>query len=143
MKKIILLIAIPILIILFYVISLLMRTSAENRAVKRNNLEYESYLSRTIYGTDLVTIINKKINQNEINRISKDEKRYYIENDVNSIKIEVKILLTGKTYQLEEFYNNDMIKFVQNFSLAKFNCTSIEYHEKTGSIRKIIFEEVE
>ena len=33
---------------------------------------------------------------------------------------------TGKTYTMEEIYNNDITKFVQNFNLIEFKCTSIE-----------------
>ena len=75
--------------------------------------------------------------------IEKDKKNYYIENDENSLKIEIKLLLTNKTYSMEEFYNNDITRFVQNFSLAKFKCSNIEYHKKTGKISRIMFEEIE
>ena len=44
---------------------------------------------------------------------------------------------------MEEFYNNDITRFVQNFSLAKFKCSNIEYHKKTGKISRIMFEEIE
>ena len=135
MKKTVLLIAIPILIALFYVVSILITTNNENRNIKRENLEYEYYLNKTIYGTDLTTAINKTINQNEINRIQKDEKNYYIENEENSIKIEVKMQTINKIYPMEEFYNNDMTRFVKNFNTVQFKCTSIEYHEKTGRVK--------
>ena len=143
MKKTLLLISIPILIVLFYSMGVLITNRNENRIVKRYNLEYEYYLNKIIYGTELTTIINKATNQNEINEIQKDENNHYIENEKDSIKLEIKILSTGKTYPMEEFYNNDITRFVQNFNLVKFRCTSIEYHKKTGKVKELVFEEIE
>jgi len=51
--------------------------------------------------------------------------------------------LTGKTYPMEEIYNNDITKFVENFNFVKFKCTSIEYHKNTGFVKKLLFEEIE
>ena len=143
MKKTLLLICIALLIILFSTFRLLITKNTTNKLIKEENSEYEYYLDKTIYGTELTTIINKTINKNENNGIQKDEKNYYIENDENSIKIEIKMITTDKTYPMEEIYNNDITKFVQNFNLIKFKCTSIEYHEKTGKIKKIVFEQME
>ena len=118
MKKTLLLVSIPILVILFSTIGLLITKNTTNRLLKQENSKYECYLNRTIYGTEVATIINKAINQNENNQVQKDEKKHYIENNENSIKIEIKMLTTGKTYPMEEIYNNDMTQFVQNFNLG-------------------------
>ena len=143
MKNTVLLISIPIAVIICSVIGLLITKNTTNRLIKEENSEYEYYLGKTVYGTEVTTVINKAINQNENNRIQKDEKKYYIENNENSIKVEIKMITTGKTYPMEEIYNNDITKFVQNFNLIKFKCTSIEYHEITGKVRKIVFEQLE
>ena len=60
---------------------------ADKNAIKKENLEYERYLGQNIYGAELATIINKAIDENEKNKVRKDEKNYYIENEENSIKI--------------------------------------------------------
>lgn len=143
MKKTLLLICIPILIILFSVCGLLITKNTTNRIIKEENSEYEYYLNKTVYGTELTTLINKAINENEKNKIQKDEKGNYIENAENSIKIEIKMITIDKTYSMETIYNNDITKFVENFNLIKFKCTQIEYHKKTGRIRKIYFEQIE
>ena len=91
MRKTLLLITIPILILLIYVSGVLITKNNSNRIVKQENLKYEYYLDKTIYGTDLATIINKVVNENENNGIKKDENNYYIENEENSIKVEVKM----------------------------------------------------
>ena len=145
MKKTLLLDAIAIIIILISILGLLINKNTTLRHVKQLNSEYEYYLGKQVYGLDLATLINKAINQNERNQIPKNEKGYYIENDENSIKIEVKILSaenTEKTYSMEVFYNNDITRFVDNFNLIYFKCSNIEYHKKTGQISKMVFEEL-
>lgn len=143
MKNSVLLILIPIAIIICSVLGLLITKNTTNRLIKEENNEYEYYLNKTVYGTELTTLINKAINENEKNKIQKDEKGNYIENNENSIKIEIKMITIEKTYSMETIYNNDITKFVENFNLIKFQCTKIEYHKKTGRIRKIYFEQIE
>lgn len=143
MKKTILLIAIPIIVILCSVCGLLITNNTTIKNIKIANSEYEYYLDKTIYGTELATLINKAVNENEQNKIEKDEKNNYIENDTNSIEIEVEMLITEKIYKMETFYNNDITKFVENYNLIKFKCKNIEYHKKTGRVKKLVFVEIE
>ena len=96
MKKTVLLIAILILVALLYISNLLITNNNKNREIKRYNLQYEYYLNKIIYGTDLATVINKAVNENELNNVKKDEKGYYIENNENSIKIEIRIDIVTK-----------------------------------------------
>lgn len=137
-----------ILIILFLIIilsiyAIKIDTKIKLKNLQRYNLQYETYLNKTITGTELATVINKAINLNENNNINKDEKNYYIEDDEQSLKIEIKMVLTDKTYPMEEIYNNNTEEFVKYFNLEKFNCISIEHHKKTGKISKMLFEQVE
>ena len=115
---------------------------ADKNAIKKENLEYERYLGQNIYGAELATIINKAIDENEKNKVRKDEKNYYIENEENSIKIYINMKTVEKTYLMEEIYNNNITEFVKYFNLANFNCQTIEYKKKNGKIRSIIFEEI-
>lgn len=143
MKKTVIIIAVPILIILLSIIGLIIEKDSMIKKAKSENREYEYYLNKEIYGTELTSIINKTVDKNEKNNIEKNQDGHYIDNNKNSIKIDVKMLLTNKTYPMEEFYKNDMSRFIQNFNLTKFKCTSIEYHKSTGKIKKLTFEEVE
>jgi hypothetical protein len=142
MKKTVLIIAIPIVIILFSICGLFITQKTTIRNIKKYNSQYEYYINKSIYGTELVTLINKVINENEINKVEKDEKGFFIENNENSIKINIKMNTNGKTYQMETFYNNDITKFVENFNLVKFRCNKIEYHKKSGRVSKLYFEEI-
>lgn len=143
MKKIIAILIILFLIIVFAIYALKINKESNIRALKKYNAEYENYLNKDIFGAELATLINKTISLNEKNNIEKDEHEHYIENDLNSIKIEIKINFTKKTYSMEEFYNNDTAEFVKYFELEEFKCIKIEYHKKTGKVSKLTFEQIE
>lgn len=146
MKKTILAIIIPLAVILFSTMGLLITKNTTNRLKKEYNSTYEYYLEKEIYGTELTSLINKTVNENEKNKVEKDENNYFKDNGENSIRIEVKILNSEKeyiTYPMEEMYNKDITRFVQYFNLIKFKCTKIEYHKNSGTVSKLLFEEVE
>lgn len=143
MKKIIVVLLLLLIIIIFSMYALVINTKAQTRTLKNYNKEYEEYLNKTIYGTELATLINKVTNINENNKVEKDKKEHYIENNKNSIKIDITMLLTEKTYPMEEIYNTDTAQFIKHFDLETFKCTKIEYHEETGKISKMLFEQVE
>ncbi len=143
MKRLLLLMLLSITVILFSITGLLVSLRINTEEVKKANQEYEYYLNKEIYGTEVTTLINKVIDQNERNSIAKDEKGYYIDNGENSIKIEFKMITIERTYQMEDFYNNDINEFLANFNTIRFKCTNIEYHEKTGKISKLVIEQLE
>ena len=137
-----------IILAIFFVIiclisSLLIVVQDEKKQIMQENKQYEEFLNKEILGTDLASLISKVVDKNEKNDVSKDEKGYYINNNQNSIKIDLKMTTIDKTYPMEEIYNNQITKFVQNFNLIKFKCTSIEYHEATGKVAKLVFEELQ
>ena len=112
------------------------------KTIKQENAVYEEYYQKEIYGADLATVINKAINSNETNYIEKDNKGAYIENNTNSIKIDIHILDNDTTYNMETFYNNGIDKFVENYNIIQFKCTNIEYHNNTGKIKYMLFEQI-
>ena len=120
MRNTIIIFTVIFIIIISSISGIYLEIKADRRQVAKYNLEYETYLEKTVFGTDIVTIMNKAINQNEINQIQKDEKGYYIENDENSIKIYLKMITIDKTYPMEVFYNNDMTTFIKNFKTFIF-----------------------
>lgn len=114
-------------------------------SIQKINREYEFYKDKDLLGTDVTTAINKAINFNEKNEIQKDEKGFYIENDTNSIKIEVIMYNEDepKAYQMETIEKVGIKGFTNNFNLVDFTCSKIEYHSKTKMVKKIVFEQVE
>lgn len=112
----------------------------EYREIKINNLEYEKYLNKEVLGTDLTTIINKAVDNNEKNSVSKDEQGFYVTNDINSVKIQIQILDNETMYDMETIYNGGMERFVQNYNSINFECTKIKYN-KAGKVSYMLFEQ--
>ena len=142
MSKKVLIRVIAICVIIMCCILIIEKKSEKKFEIKQANSEYEEYLDKDIYGSDLATLIEKAINRNENNGVKKNEKNHYIENNKNSIKIEIKMSDDNNTYQMEQFYNKGIKEFVKYFGNINFRCTSIEYHKKTGQVKKLIFEEM-
>lgn len=143
MKKIIITITLIFIITMSTLIGILVSNNYKLADIKRWNKEYEQYLDKEIFGTELATAINKVINENERNKVSKDEKGYYIDNGTNSIKIDLNMVTIKKTIKMEQVHDNGIAEFVKNFNFIKFKGSNIEYHKKTGKVSKIIFEETE
>lgn len=142
MKRTFLMMLAVIFIIICLTCTFLINLKAQKSELYKENVEYEEYLNKEILGTDLASLISKVVDKNEKNNVQKDDNGYYIDNGENSVKIDLKMKTINKIYPMEEIYNNEMTAFVKNFNLINFKCTSIEYHEKTGRISKLIFEEL-
>ena len=108
---------------------------------KQLNSEYERYMNKDIYGTDVATILNKAMNNNKQNGIEQKDGKY-IENNTNSIIVEL-VMITNeekektKTYRMETIDKVGISEFIKNFNTAKFKITKMEYHEQTGKIKYI------
>ena len=113
-----------------------------NNSILKQNAEYERYLNQEIYGADLATVMNKVIDNNETNAIDKDNKGKYIENNINSIKMDIKIIDNDTVYDVETIQRGGIENFVKNFNTVKFKCTNIQYHENTKKIKYLLFEQI-
>ena len=111
-------------------------------AAQRENKQFESYYGQEILGSELATIINKAVDNNKNNEVQKDNKGKYIDNDNNSIKIDIKMLDNDKTYSMETLYSGGMDKFVQFYSEIKFKCTNLEYHKTTNKVKYMLFKQI-
>ena len=138
---------VTIILILFAIVILSLfyayRTyQSDERKLKDYNNSFEQYANKDISGTEIATILNKAIDNNEKNKIEKDEKQNYIENDENSIKIDIYIKDNDTTYSMETIYNMKVENFINSFSLETFKIDKIEYHEKTNLIKYIMIEQM-
>ena len=61
----------------------------------------------------------------------------------NSIKLYLNMVTVKKTFQMESIFKGEIQNFVKNFNTISFKCTSIEYHNNTGLVSKITFDEIE
>ena len=141
MKKTFVIILIILLILLAIAGYYVYNTKRLSSLVKDYNKTYESYYQKEILGTTLISIINKAIDDNEKNNISKLENSiYYEENNENSIKIDVKFSEETEKIPMERIAAQGVEAFISVYPTAVFKCTKIEYHEKINQIKYLYFE---
>ncbi|MCI8618009.1 MAG: hypothetical protein HFJ60_07235 [Clostridia bacterium] len=130
-----------IVIILCMISGIYINYKANYNVLRKENLQFERYLNKEIYGTELTTLINKVINANENNKIQK-ENGIYLNNNQNSINIEIKMTDIDKIYQMEKIYNGGIQNFVEFYGDIKFKCIQLEYHNSTNKVRYLLFEQI-
>ena len=140
MKKTIIFIICVVIIILSVFGNKYLNYREEKSLIKKENLEYEIYLNKEVSGRDLTTAINRAVNSNEKNKVSKDENGLYTNNDTNSISIEIKISDNDQTYKMETLYNGGMVTFIQYYGDISFECKKIDYNSK-GRVSYTLFEQ--
>lgn len=142
MKKLFIFLAIVVIIVVivgFKYVSY----KTEYNIIQKENSEYEQYKDKELNGLDVATMINKAVDKNTKNGIKQDENGFFIQNDENSIEVEIYMNDNETTYKMETIYNNGTEQFVQYYGNIQFKCSKIEYHSKTGKIKYILFEQVE
>ena len=115
----------------------------EYNAIQKENKEFEEYKDKEVYGLEVGTMNNKAVDKNTKNKIEKDNNGNFIQNDKNSIEIEIYITDNETTYKMETIYNAGTEQFVQYYGNIKFKCSKIEYHENTGRNKYMLFEQQE
>ena len=141
MKKI--LVFFSIIIIIVAIVSMMwIKYQTKTNQAKKENEEFTFYENKTIYGAELVTIMNNAINKNTENNVQKDNKGNYINNNNNSIQIDIKFKDVDKTFNMETIYNGTMEKFVENYNNIQFVCSKIEYHKNTKLVKYLLFEQI-
>lgn len=141
MKKIVIFLII-ILIIVAGVSYIYLNYKANYNEAKKENMLYEGYYNQEVYGADLATVINKAIDNNQKNEIKKDNKAKYIENETNSINIDIKMIDDDNIYNMEKIFNGGISTFTAYYNTIKFKCTKIDYHQKTGKLKYMLFEQI-
>lgn len=140
MKKIAIFFIITILIVCA-IFAMYISYKANYNMSKKSNLAFEKYLNEEVYGTDLATVINRAIDRNEKNEVTKNNKGIYQNNDENSINIEIKMLDDDSVYKMEKFYNDEIQNFINYYGNIKFKCTDIKYHSATNQVKYMLFEQ--
>ena len=141
MKKIVIFFLI-IIIIICGISYLYLNYKAEYRISKKANLEFEKYLNEEVYGIDLATVINRAVDNNEKNEVEKNNKAIYLNNNANSISIEIKMIDNDTIYQMETIYNKGIQNFINYYGKIKFKCVEIKYHSSTNKVKYMLFEQI-
>lgn len=142
MKKNVLIICIILLMMIVVSVTFISINTKKIAINKQSNQEYERFIEQEIYGTDVITIINKAINSNQTNGVAIDETGKYISNEENSIIVEL-VMITNEeskettTYRMETINKVGINQFISNFNTATFKISKVEYHNKTGKISYI------
>lgn len=145
MKKIIITLAIIIICIVCITLYFIYQNNQNLQIMREANQDYESFYQKETYGTNVMSLMNKAINDNQKNAIAKDDKGNYIENDTNSIIITVQFKGQDDEifeYRMEQIAKQGSEAFIKNFGAISFKCTKIEYHEKTKIIKSMYFEQL-
>ena len=140
-KNVILILTIFLVIIVVIVYGIYNRRASISKSSIENKA-YESFYNHQVLGTDVISIINKAVDSNEKNSVGKDEKGNYIENNENSIKIDIKFKELDQIITMERINEVGMQQFWQNYGALNFKCTKIEYHKKTNNVRYLYFEQI-
>ena len=119
MKKISIVIVVIIIIVAIVGVKYI---SYENNQslIRQENKEFEQYQDKELNGLDVATVINKATDKNTKNNISKDEKGNFIQNDENSIEVEIYMSDNDVTYKMESIFNAGTEQFVQYYSNINF-----------------------
>lgn len=141
MKKVVIFFVVIIFIVvsMFY---LYMNYKNNYNDMQKENKQFESYYNQETYGTNVASLINKAVDNNMKNNIMKDNNGKYIENDINSINIDIKMIDNDKIYNMEKIYKGGISTFTLYYSQIKFKCTKVDYHKKTGRIKYMLFEQI-
>ena len=141
MKKFIIFLVV-ILMIIATISYLYLTYKANYNIAQKENFQFESYYNQEIFGPDVATVINKAIDKNSNNNIKKDNKGNYIEDNTNSIKIDIKFIDDDKIHNMEEIFNKGIGTFMQYYSQIKFKCTKIDYHKSSKKVKYMLFEQI-
>ncbi len=141
MKKLALIFLIGVIVIVG-IAYMYLNYKANYYEAKRENNQFESYLNQEFYGADVVTLINKAYDNNLTNQVEKDKEGKFVENDNNSIKIDIKMTDTDTVYDMETLYAGGMDTFVKYYNTIKFKCSKLEYHNSTGKVKYLYIEQI-
>lgn len=118
------------------------QTEEEIEQLTAFNNQYEAYNRKLLRGTDVVSVINKAISNNEKYGPNGYNETNYL------IQVEFQItdtmgnLESGKTYGIEQF--NTIKRNEEDFKQLKekiFDCKEVRYHATTGRVNYILFVE--
>ena len=143
MNRTLIIIISVILIICVGLLSLFYTNKQKYNEQQKFNIRYEQYLNKEISGINIATVINQAVDDNEKAMIKKDENNKYIQDDINSIYIEIKIteFAEEEIYTMETLYNGGMEQFVKYYGQIRFKATDIKYNENKR-IKYILFEQI-
>ena len=112
-----------------------------NRKEAQNSY-YERLYDKEIGVNDLLSVINKTVNEKQEENYVKDSAGKYIDNSENLVTIKIKFKEFEEDIKAEQIYKNDNSKFKRLYETVKFKCNEIKYNQKTKIVNYLHFEEI-
>lgn len=149
MKKTIIFILLLVAVIIAVIVINISNNKIKTAEVANFNKQFEKYKDETLYGADILSIINKAIDNNEEYKVPRDEKGNYKADNIYSVKVELTLLtkddegnLKEVVHPMEALEKAGLDGFISSFSLTAFKCEKIEYNE-VHRVSKIIVKQME
>lgn len=108
---------------------------SEKAVISRFNYQYEKYLDKDLQVTDVVTLINKAIDDNTRSQENKD-------NNSTNLELEFKFQDVDKIYKMSDLISAGLDAFRNSFEYSTFKIVECTYNKETTRIEKILIEEV-
>lgn len=106
------------------------------------NSYYERMYNKEIGANELLSVVNKAVNEKQSENYVKDSSGKYIDNSENLVTIKIKFKDIEEDINAEQIYKNDNSKFKKLYESVKFKCNEIKYNQKTKLVNYIHFEEI-
>ena len=146
MKKLILFIIIFLIVLLIILTTAYVKISDNNIKNSKNNTFnsfFEKYNDKTLYGTEVLTIINKIMDVNEENNYLQEmDKQENITVEIIFIYTNDEGKLVEKKSNLEEIIKAGLNNFITSFSLTEFKMENIEYNSQ-NRVKNITIKQIE
>lgn len=121
------------LVAIGFIVVLMVNVKIGDNEVKIFNAQFESYNKNRLSGSEIYSVINKAINNNQ-------------KEDVETHKVNINLRIID--YQEEVTVNMDklnelgMDRFYEYYGGYEFRCTSIEYNRDTKLVEELNFENI-
>lgn len=122
------LIAILILTLIIYMGTTIrgLAKSQDNKALAEQtaefNAQYEAYNKTVMYGTDVITVVNKAIDYNSRTDVD------------GQYKVNIKVL--------DKDNQEISVRYDSEFKTSIFRCTNVEYNSTTGRVKLMEFTQI-
>lgn len=124
------------LIVVFFKSTNLLKTtearSEETRQLKEFNEQYSKYNGKYLYGTEVITIINRAIG---------DGVKVTINNMTQENGTTADTPIEDYITQTLQLADTSYLAYVNTYKDNRYKCTNVEY--TNGKVSKIIFEEID
>ena len=100
-------------------------TKKQTETLQEWNAQWEAYNKQIMYGSDVLTVVNKAAQSN------------YDYAEYKGYEVTIKILRENGTAITD---NKELSSYLQQNKLSIFKCTEISYNDETGRVNKMTFQ---